>query len=127
MKIVPILAAAAAVVAVPSVAASPGEEAAAAKPGQAQIPFAASRGIRSFHAESDETVYLEDRRGRWYRAELAGTCLGLRWALAIGYDTRGGASFDRFSAILVDGQRCPLVSLTRSEKPERRRGKKPAA
>ena len=87
---------------------------------QASIPFASQRhSIRDFEAPDDRILYLQDRRRRWYRADL-GYCFGLKWANAIGYDTRGGLSLDSFGAILVDGQRCPIVSLTHSEGPPRK-------
>ncbi|HEU0098307.1 MAG TPA: DUF6491 family protein [Allosphingosinicella sp.] len=86
----------------------------------ASIPFANHpRAIRDFEAPSDEIVYLQDRQRRWYRADL-GHCFGLKWAQAIGYDTRGGLSLDSFGAILVEGRRCPILSLTRSDGPPRK-------
>ncbi|HYD38986.1 MAG TPA: DUF6491 family protein [Allosphingosinicella sp.] len=89
---------------------------------QASIPFVSHpRAIRSFNAPSDDLVYLQDRRGRWYRAEIGGPCVGLSWANVIGYDTRGGLSLARGGSILVEGQRCMIVSLTRSEPPPRKR------
>ena len=92
---------------------------------QVSIPFATHpRAIRDFEAADNHILYLEDRHRRWYRAELAGGCIGLKWAQAIGYDTRGGMSLDSFGAILVDGRRCPIVSLTRSEGPPRKVKKK---
>ncbi|MGZ8298464.1 MAG: DUF6491 family protein [Allosphingosinicella sp.] len=91
---------------------------------EAGIPFANHpRAIRDFEAPNDEIVYLQDRQRRWYRADL-GHCFGLKWAHRIGYDTRGGINLDSFGAILVDGQRCPIVSLTRSEGPPRKAKKK---
>jgi hypothetical protein len=95
-------------------------------PEQASIPFVSQpRSIRSFNAPSNDLLYLQDRRGRWYRAEMGGPCIGLSWANAIGYDTRGSLSLSRGSSILVEGQRCLIVSLTRSDPPPRRRaGKK---
>ncbi|HEX8241091.1 MAG TPA: DUF6491 family protein [Allosphingosinicella sp.] len=84
---------------------------------QVSIPFANHRdSIRDFEAPDDEILYLQDRQRRWYRVDL-GHCFGLKWAQAIGYDTRGGLSLDSFGAILVDGRRCPIVSLTRSDGP----------
>jgi hypothetical protein len=110
-------------VAVPAWAAPP-------PPGREEvsIPFVTHpRAIRSFNAPSDDLLYLRDRQGRWYRAEISGPCIGLSWANAIGYDTRGSLSLSRGGSILVEGQRCLIVSLTRGEPPPRRRGKKPAA
>jgi hypothetical protein len=109
MKILPLLLAAA--IAAPALAQPPAERE------EASIPFANHRhAIRNFEAPNDEIVYLQDRQRRWYRADV-GHCFGLKWAHAIGYDTRGGISLDSFGAILVDGQRCPIVSLTRSDGP----------
>ena len=91
---------------------------------EASIPFVGQpRSIRSFNAPSDDLIYLKDRQGRWYRAEIGGSCLGLRWANAIGYDTRGSLSLARGGSILVEGQRCMIVSLTRSDAPPRKRKK----
>jgi hypothetical protein len=89
---------------------------------EVSIPFVSQpRSIRSFNAPSDDLVYLKDRQDRWYRAELGASCFGLRWANAIGYDTRGGLSLSRGGSILVEGQSCLIVSLTRSEAPPRKR------
>ena len=92
---------------------------------ETQIPFAHLRGgIRSFHADDRDTVYLQDRRRDWYRAEVAGACIGLPWARAIGIDTRFGSTFQRGSSLIVEGDRCMVTSLVRSEKPIRRASRK---
>lgn len=113
---------AAAVAASPASAASP-PSAAPAEAAEARIPFPHRRGILGFRAGGSDVVYLQDRRRRWYRAQLANDCWGLPWARAIGFDTGGSSVFDRFSAIIVEGQRCPLLSLTPSERPSKRRKK----
>jgi hypothetical protein len=88
---------------------------------EAVIPFVSQpRSIRTFNAPSDDLLYLQDRQNRWYRAEIGGPCIGLSWANAIGYDTRGSLSLARGASILVEGQRCMILSLTRSEAPPRR-------
>jgi hypothetical protein len=91
---------------------------------EVSIPFVNFGGVRTFHAEDEDSVYIEDKRRRWYRGEIIGPCWGLRWAHRIGIETKGSSSFDRYSALIVDGERCQLTSLTRSEKPARR-AKKP--
>jgi hypothetical protein len=125
MKILLLLAAAAAA---PAFAApSEAKRSAPAERSEASIPFAGHRGaIRNFEAPDDDVVYLQDRQRRWYRADV-GHCFGLKWANAIGYDTRGSLSLDSFGAILVDGRRCPIVSLTRSEGPPRKMKRKRSA
>ena len=95
---------------------------------EVRIPFANMRGgIRSFHAEDQDTVYIQDYRRNWYRAEIVGACIGLPWAMRIGVDTRGSSTFDRSSSLLVEGDRCQLVSLTRSERPYRRASRRTRA
>lgn len=88
---------------------------------QASIPFANQRrAIRDFEAPADDLLYLKDRRGRWYRAELAGACFNLKSAFALGYDTRGRLSLRQGDHIIVEGQRCTILSLTRSDGPPRK-------
>ena len=115
---------AAALLCAPLAAAPPGAEAPrteAPRAQEARIPFANFRGgVRSFHADDVDVVYLQDRSRNWYRAELIGSCFGLPWARAVGIDTGGSSVFDRFGSLIVEGERCKLQSLTRSAKPERR-------
>jgi hypothetical protein len=117
MRNLPLLLLAAALAA--PAAAAPPPRAPSAKAEEVRIPFPGFR-IRNFHAESRDVVYLEDHGRNWYRAEVIGPCTELPFAHAIGIDTRGSSSFDRFSAIVVRGDRCPLLSLTRSEKPAKK-------
>lgn len=105
--ILTLAAAAAAFVAAPAAAASP------ASGTEARIPFVNHGGIRNFVAEDRDTLLIEDRRGRWYRADLFGACLDLPYAEAIGFVTRGADVLDKYSSILVRGQRCALRSLVR--------------
>jgi hypothetical protein len=97
---------------------------------ETQIVFANRGEIQNFEADGQDGIWLEDRRRRWYYAELQGGCQGLNFAQAIGYDTDGSPNFDKFSSIVVDGWKCPVVSLTTSEKPlprkERERQRKAA-
>jgi hypothetical protein len=115
----------AATIAAPAVAAQaePAHHHSDAQAEQARIPFAGLR-IRNFRADGQDVVYIEDQRRNWYRAELFGPCSGLPFANAIGIDTRGTSSFDRFSAIVVRGERCQLKSLTRSAEPPKRKAEK---
>ena len=88
---------------------------------EVEIPFANLRdGIRSFHADDYDTVYLQDRSRDWFKAELAGACIALPWANRIAYEIRGTSSFERGSVLIVEGDRCIVQSLVRSEKPDRR-------
>jgi hypothetical protein len=98
---------------------------------EAEIPFAHFDAIRNFEADGDDGIWLEDRQRRWYYATLLGPCTNLNFVQAIGYDTRGTTTFDKFSTIIVEGQRCAISSLVTADKPkpwrERMKAKKAAA
>ena len=114
--------------AVPATATQPPAQA-AAPPGQAapapeqlRIPFASFGTIRSFRPVGDDVVYLEGTNRRWYRAELSPRCYNLQSALRIGLDTRfSGSTLDNTSTLIVGGERCRIVSLTRADGPPPRR------
>jgi hypothetical protein len=94
---------------------------------EVSIPFAShARSIRTFEATADDVLYLQDRERRWYRAEIGAGCFGLRFAQAIGYDTRGSLALNQFSRIVVGRDTCPILSLTRSDGPPKRVKKKRA-
>ena len=88
---------------------------------EASILFVNFNSIRTFRAIDRDTIYFQDLRRRWYRGEVIGSCLDLPFAEAIGIETRGLNRLDRFSSVLVRGQRCQLISLVRSEAPPTRK------
>ena len=91
---------------------------------EARIPFVGFNAIRTFRPVSDTIVYLQDQRRNWYRATLAVSCFNIQSALRLGVDTRYGGTLDNSSSFIVDGERCRIVSLVRSEAPPpRRRGR----
>lgn len=94
-------------------------EGVAPKPAEASIPFVDHHNIRDWQADRMEGVWIQDQRRTWYYAKLLGPCIGLDWALSIGFVT-GGASgqLDRFSSVVVPNEgRCQITSLTRSDPP----------
>lgn len=96
-------------------------------PPQASIPFA-DRNIESWRANGRKGLWIRAQR-KWYYAELFMECPDLPWAESVGFVTGGTSSFDRYSYILVRGDRYPLRSLTASSEPpreERKRSKKGA-
>ena len=113
--LLPLAAIAAALAPVPAAAREPaiGEE--------ASIPFVNLNSIRTYRAVDRDTIYFQDLRRRWYRGQVVGPCFDLPFALAIGVETRGLNRLDRFSTILVRGDRCQLTSLVRSEEPPTRK------
>lgn len=84
---------------------------------ETRIMFPHHSAIRNFETDGNDGIWLEDRQRRWYFAELLGGCNDLDFANAIGFDTGGVSYFDKFSSIIVRGQKCQLVSLLTAEKP----------
>lgn len=92
---------------------------------EAQMPFA-KRNIWNWQVLDDETVLIQDQGRRWYKATLFGHCINLPFAERIAFDSNAGGTFDKFSAILVRGQRCPLRSLVATAAPPKKsKDKKP--
>ena len=91
-------------------------------PGQeTSIPFVGTLGLYNFEADGDRGVWLQDQRRKWYYARISGVCTGLPFANRIAVDTRfGGTQLDRTGALLVDGQRCHIDSLTTSDGPPKK-------
>lgn len=93
--------------------------AAAAPAVQASIPFVDHRNLLDWQADGREGLWIQDQRRNWYYARLLGPCIGLDWAITIGFAPGGGSGqLDKFSSIIVpDEGRCQITSLTRSEAP----------
>jgi Family of unknown function (DUF6491) len=95
-------------------------------PPQASIPFVDLRSIRDWHPDERKGLWIQDIRRQWYYAKLMAPCMGLDFALEVGFDTRTSNTLDRFAYIVVPREdRCPIMSLTKSDPPPpgRKRGK----
>jgi len=88
------------------------------------VPFVSKGAIRNWHAVDRDTLYVEDVHGRWYRAELMTDCFDLPFTETIGFDARGTDRFDRFSSIVVRGQRCQLKNFVASGPPPKKQKRK---
>jgi hypothetical protein len=103
----------------------PSSAAAPAPAPEAQIAFA-KRNIWNWQVVDDQTVLIEDQGRRWYKATLFSRCIDLPFADRIAFDSNPSGTFDKFSAILVRGQRCPLKSLVETSAPPKKvKAKKP--
>ncbi|MEZ6022730.1 MAG: DUF6491 family protein [Hyphomonadaceae bacterium] len=84
----------------------------------ARLPFS-SLLLRSYQVARDDSLILRIGADRWYRATVWQSCKNdLRWEQRIGFDTGPSQTLDRFSAVYVDGNRCPLESLDQIEEPD---------
>ncbi len=89
---------------------------------EVSIPFAQFGGIDDWRADGTKALYLKGRRNNdWYYAKLMSTCQGLNFANTIGFRNEATGNFDKFSAIIVDGQPCQITSLVKSEKPPKKK------
>jgi Family of unknown function (DUF6491) len=86
-----------------------------------QIPFA-SQTIWRWRVVDNNTVLIQDRGRRWYKATLWGNCIDLTFAQTLSFVSNPTGTFDKFSSIRFGGQRCPLRSLVATVAPP----KKPA-
>jgi Family of unknown function (DUF6491) len=86
---------------------------------EVQIPFA-NNNIWNWQVIDDKTVLIQDQSRRWYKATLFGNCINLSFANKIGFDASPGGTFDKFSALRVQGQRCPLSSLVKTDPPAKK-------
>ena len=90
------------------------------------IAFPGDATIRNWRADGEDGIWIEGRRGEWFYGRFAGFCRDLDFAQAIGVDTRGVSRLDKFAAIIVRGERCPLVSFMTSAPPPTREEAKAA-
>lgn len=90
----------------------------------ASIVFPNYGAIRNFEADGNDGIWIEDLQRRWYYGEIMGGCQNLNFANAIGFDTGGSSRFDKFSNIIVNGDKCQLSSFVTSEKPLSRKERK---
>jgi hypothetical protein len=90
------------------------------------IPFVSSIAAVEWKRISDDSVYLRGGRGEWYIVRTSNNCTRLRTSLALGFETSALDQLDRHGALLVQGQRCPVASVTRSGAPPKKARRKAA-
>jgi hypothetical protein len=98
-----------------STAPSSGEAGAASA--ETAIPFVSSDGILDWKAVGQDTLYIQGSDGRWFLVRTTGPCTRLGQAMTLGFVTSGVDQLDRFGAILAQGQRCQITSVTRAAGP----------
>ncbi|WP_242124492.1 DUF6491 family protein [Sphingobium sp. Sx8-8] len=91
---------------------------------EASIPFINHGGVWNWQADGSRGLYVQDQHRHWYYATLMGNCYDLPFANAVGFETRGIDTLDRFGTVIVRGQRCPIVSFVQSDGPPVKAGKK---
>ncbi len=92
---------------------------AAEKAPEVSIPFLDfNQSIHGWQADGRLGLWIEDVRKQWYYAKLQAPCIGLDFAVRLGFETRTYNTLDRFSFVIVPNEsRCEIASLTRSDPP----------
>lgn len=94
---------------------------------ETRIPFVTSMSNVEWKAASDDSLYLRGGNGDWYFVRTTNRCTRLLVARGIGFHASAGGQLDRHSAILVQGVRCPVASIVRSEGPPPKRSRRKSA
>jgi hypothetical protein len=94
------------------------------KPIEAEIPFARFGGVQDWQPDGRRGVIIRGRgQDQWYYGTLMGTCSNLPFETAIGIEQDTRNVIDRYSMIIVGGERCALNSFVMSEPPPNQRKK----
>ena len=93
---------------------------AAAPAPEASIPFADHNGIYTWQVENSRSLLIQSQSKKWYRATLMSSCFDLPFAEQVAFETNPNGSFDKFSAIRVRSQRCPVTSLVETTAPAKK-------
>ena len=83
----------------------------------ARLSFS-GRVTRGFQVARDDSLILRVGADRYYRATVWEPCAReLRWDDTIAFDTGPVDTLDRFSTVLVSGQRCPIRTFDQIAEP----------
>jgi len=94
---------------------------------ETRIPFVTSMSNIEWEAASDDSLYLRGPKGEWYFVRTTNRCTRLLAARGIGFHASAGGQLDRHSAIMVQGVRCPVASIVRSEGPPPKQARRRSA
>src|SRR3546814_16221248 len=84
---------------------------------EASIPFVNHGGIRDWRDSGRDAIYVQDQHRLWYRGTFIGPCTDLPFTEAIGFETRGPDTFDRFGSLKGRGPRRELSSSVKRASP----------
>jgi len=83
------------------------------------IPFVSWGGIKDWRPAGTGALFIEGRNNKWYEATFFSPCIGLAFTpLVVGFVTEPGGSIDKFSSIIVEGQRCWFRTLQETSPPQ---------
>ena len=86
-----------------------------AAPDNVRIPR--MRGMLDWRPDGSRALYIRADTGRWYHATLMADCPRLAARSNIRFQAAPNGDFDRYSAIVADGWRCQVASISESAGP----------
>lgn len=81
------------------------------------IPFADLGNIRDWQSDDPDELYVQSANRDWYHIMFWAPCNELPFAIGIAFVTDPSGQLDKYSSILVDGQRCWFKSFEKSAAP----------
>jgi hypothetical protein len=86
---------------------------------EASIPFLSlKQSIREWQADGTQGIWIQDARKQWFYATFQGPCIGLDFAMSVGFEARTMNTLDRFGTVIVPREgRCAIFSMTKSDPP----------
>lgn len=81
------------------------------------IPFADLGNIRDWHADNHDEMFVQAMNRDWYRITFWAPCNELPFAIGVAFVTDSMGSLDKYSSILVNGERCYFRSFEKSAPP----------
>jgi hypothetical protein len=85
---------------------------------QSGVPFVSSTGVIEWRVIDSRTLYVKAVTNEWFLVKTMNSCSRMRPATSLGFVTaRGTDELDHHGAILAEGQRCPVESVSRAEEP----------
>jgi hypothetical protein len=73
---------------------------------RASIDFVSLGGIDDWRAEGNDAMLIKALNGNWYRAQFSMPCMGIKFREQVAFVTDGTDRVDRFSSVIVNGERC---------------------
>ena len=83
--------------------------------GNVRIPR--MRGMLDWRPDGSRALYIRADTGRWYHATLENDCPRLANRSNIRFVAAPNGDFDAYSAVVADGWRCQVASITASAAP----------
>lgn len=89
----------------------------------ATVWFAKVGDLLSWQPVGHDAVLLETSRGGWLRADFTAPCRDLPFTFSISLVSEPNGHLDRYSSILVDGQRCWFRDVRQDSAPSSSEGR----